>query len=57
LNYNFSTNFKILNVVSSNRSWMNMVFFYLSTGVVAGILGGIFLVSFFYNPESLFMPR
>jgi len=25
--------------------------------VVAGILGGIFLVSFFYNPESLFMPR
>jgi len=25
--------------------------------VVAGILGGILLVSFFYNPESLFMPR
>ena len=22
-----------------------------------GILGGILLVSFFYNPESLFMPR
>jgi len=29
-----------------------MVFFYLATGVVAGILGGIFLVSFFYNPEA-----
>ena len=25
------------------------------SGVVAGVLGGIFLVSFFYNPESLFM--
>jgi len=35
---------------------MNMVFLYLATGVIAGILGGIFLVSFFYNPESLFMP-
>jgi len=36
---------------------MNMVFFYLSTGVIAGILGGILLESFFYNPESLFIPR
>jgi len=36
---------------------MNMVFFYLATGVVAGILGGILLVSFFYNPENLFIPR
>jgi hypothetical protein len=35
---------------------MNMVFFYLASGVVAGILGGIFLASFFYNPESLFLP-
>jgi len=35
---------------------MNMVFLYLATGVIVGILGGIFLVSFFYNPESLFMP-
>jgi len=34
---------------------MNMVFLYLATGVIVGILGGIFLVSFFYNPESLFM--
>jgi hypothetical protein len=34
---------------------MNMVFLYLASGVVAGVLGGIFLVSFFYNPESLFM--
>jgi hypothetical protein len=32
-----------------------MVFFYLASGIVTGILGGIFLVSFFYNPESLFM--
>jgi len=35
---------------------MNMVFFYLATGVITGILGGIFAVSFFYNPESLFIP-
>jgi len=35
---------------------MNMVFLYLASGVVVGVLGGIFLVSFFYNPESLFMP-
>jgi hypothetical protein len=35
---------------------MNMVFLYLATDVIAGILGGNFLVSFFYNPESLFMP-
>jgi len=35
---------------------MNMVFLYLATGVITGILVGIFLVSFFYNPESLFMP-
>jgi len=34
---------------------MNMVFLYLTSGVVAGVLGGIFLASFFYNPESLFM--
>jgi len=34
---------------------MNMVFLYLVSGVVAGVLGGIFLVSFFYNPERLFM--
>jgi len=35
---------------------MNMGFLYLASGVVAGVLGGIFLESFFYNPESLFMP-
>tara|TARA_B100000408_G_scaffold98351_1_gene75992 strand:- start:58 stop:165 length:108 start_codon:yes stop_codon:yes gene_type:complete len=35
---------------------MNMVFFYLAIGIAAGVLGGIFLVSFFYNPESLFIP-
>jgi len=34
---------------------MNMGFPYLALGVVAGVLGGIFLVSFFYNPERLFM--
>jgi len=34
---------------------MNMVFLYLASGVVTGVLGGIFLISFFYNPESLFM--
>jgi len=34
---------------------MNMVFLYLASGVVAGVLGGIFLVSFFTNPETLFM--
>jgi len=34
---------------------MNKIFFYLATGVITGILGGIFIVSFFYNPESLFM--
>tara|TARA_B100001750_G_C15208270_1_gene446987 strand:- start:320 stop:430 length:111 start_codon:yes stop_codon:yes gene_type:complete len=34
---------------------MNMTFFYLAAGVVAGVLGGIFLVSFFYNPDALFM--
>jgi len=34
---------------------MNMTFFYLATGVVVGALGGIFLVSFFSNPETLFM--
>jgi hypothetical protein len=34
---------------------MNKVFFYLASGVVAGVLGGIFIVSFFYNPERLFM--
>jgi len=28
----------------------------LASGDVAGVLGGIFLVSLFYNPESLFMP-
>jgi len=33
---------------------MNMGFLYLALGVIAGVLGGIFLVSFFYNPESLF---
>jgi hypothetical protein len=35
---------------------MNMVFFYLATGVIAGVLGGVFLVSLFFNPESLFVP-
>jgi len=35
---------------------MNMGFLYLALGVIAGVLGGILLVSFFYNPESLFMP-
>jgi len=35
---------------------MNIGFLYLALGVVAGVLGGIFLVSFFYYPESLFMP-
>jgi hypothetical protein len=34
---------------------MNMVFLYLASGVVTGVLGAIFLVSLFYNPESLFM--
>jgi hypothetical protein len=34
---------------------MNMTFFYLATGVIAGVLGGIFLVSLFSNPETLFM--
>ena len=34
---------------------MNMTFFYLATGVIAGVLGGIFLVSFFSSPETLFM--
>jgi len=34
---------------------MNTVFFYLASGIVAGVLGGIFLVSFFYNPENLFL--
>jgi len=34
---------------------MNMTFFYLATGVIAGILGGIFLVSLFFNPETLFI--
>jgi len=33
---------------------MNMTFFYLATGVIVGVLGGIFLVSFFSNPETLF---
>jgi len=33
-----------------------MGFLYLALGVITGVLGGIFLVSFFYNPESLFMP-
>jgi len=32
-----------------------MTFFYLATGVIVGILGGIFLTSFFSNPETLFM--
>jgi len=35
---------------------MNMGSLYLASGVIAGVLGGIFLVAFFYNPESLFMP-
>jgi len=34
---------------------MNKGFLYLASGVVAGVLVGIFFVSFFYNPESLFM--
>jgi len=34
---------------------MNMPFFYLATGVIVGVLGGIFLVSFFSNPETLFI--
>jgi len=34
---------------------MNMTFFYLTTGVIVGVLGGIFLVSFFSNPETLFL--
>jgi len=34
---------------------MNMTFFYLATGVIVGVLGGIVLVSFFSNPETLFM--
>jgi len=34
---------------------MNMGFLYLASGVAAGVLGGIFFVSFFYNPESMFM--
>ena len=34
---------------------MNRVFLYLASGVIVGVLGGIFLVSFFYNPEKLFM--
>jgi hypothetical protein len=34
---------------------MNMTFFYLATGVIAGVLGGIFLVSLFSNPETLFI--
>jgi hypothetical protein len=34
---------------------MNTVFFYLASGVIAGVLGGIFIASFFYNPEILFL--
>ena len=34
---------------------MNITFFYLATGVIAGVLGGIFLVSLFSNPETLFI--
>jgi len=34
---------------------MNMTFFYLASGVIVGVLGGIFLVSFFSNPETLFI--
>jgi len=34
---------------------MNMTFFYLATGVIAGVLGGVFLVSFFSSTETLFM--
>jgi len=37
------------------NSGMNTVFLYLASGVAAGVLCGIFLVSFFYNPERLFM--
>jgi hypothetical protein len=35
---------------------MNMGFPLFDIDVVAGVLGGIFLASFFYNPESLFTP-